>query len=381
MNDDNTPLSPTEKQELTECEDTFLRYAQSPFEAGRDLQRIRDDKLYRELSSSFEDYCSEELDCSRSQPDRLIGDWRVYNIFTSIGVVLRNESQARALIRLTDEEILATGKLLLSEIAAGKKLTAKLVRLAKRGLQSAAPSQQPRPKTSSSSHKATEKAMAWIKKAKEALKHDEIEVALEALGSARTCLIEITTDPTANEVSPAATADTASPFEPGAGAALASKPDPIDQIPIVEVLAPIAPEESGQSNIIPLPLLHSQVDVEQPAISHRATTSSKKGFPKPAAILVGATGAPINCWYEALIFVANLLLSQGQPLPSIACIKRKSSEFPASARIKQLRDDWLIDVGDGQDKLLKNARLLLDKSGHGDLPISVQLTNGHTLAV
>jgi hypothetical protein len=30
--------------------------------------------------------------------------------------------------------------------------------------------------------------------------------------------------------------------------------------------------------------------------------------------------------------------------------------------------------------LIKNARRLLDKTGHGDLPITVELTTGHTVA-
>jgi hypothetical protein len=108
---------------------------------------------------------------------------------------------------------------------------------------------------------------------------------------------------------------------------------------------------------------------------------AKNGAIQPSGIRLGTTEQPITRWNEVPIFAANWLLAQGLPLPSIACVKRSRLAFSASARIKQLREDWFIDVGDGQQKLLRNARQLLQKSGHGDVPITVKLTNGDTLTV
>ena len=129
MQNHQKPLSPAEKQALLECEKTFQQCLGASFEGGRVLQQIRDGELYREAFTTFADYCAEKWDCSRSRADRLIGAWRVYQLVTPIGVKLGHEFQARPLISLTDDQIVAAGKWVL-KIAGPKKLTSEHFRLA-----------------------------------------------------------------------------------------------------------------------------------------------------------------------------------------------------------------------------------------------------------
>ncbi len=110
MKKNGRPLDPVEAQALKNCERTFRRSDRTPFRAGRVLQVIRDNELYREAFPSFAAYCKRRLDCSRSRADRYIGAWRVDQLLTPIGVTLRHESQARPLIALTDDQGVAVGK-------------------------------------------------------------------------------------------------------------------------------------------------------------------------------------------------------------------------------------------------------------------------------
>ncbi len=127
-NDSNT-LKPQEKAVLVECVTTLTKYQHSPSEAGRALQRIREERLYRELFPNFDAYCEEKWDLSRSTADRLIRAHIVYELLAPIGVIVHCEAQTRPLIGLTEKQIIAAGPLAVS-ISGGKRLTARHFQLA-----------------------------------------------------------------------------------------------------------------------------------------------------------------------------------------------------------------------------------------------------------
>ncbi len=72
-------------------------------EVGQALLEIRDQKLYREQHRTFEDYCRQRWGFSRVHAHRLMEAANVAEILLPIGNIT-NESQARELARLKDEE-------------------------------------------------------------------------------------------------------------------------------------------------------------------------------------------------------------------------------------------------------------------------------------
>jgi hypothetical protein len=94
---------------------------------------------------------------------------------------------------------------------------------------------------------------------------------------------------------------------------------------------------------------------------------------------MGASSVPITRWYKVPICVANWLLERGSSLSSLAFVQRQSSAFPASARLKTLRDGSFIELGDDRARLLRKARRMLNQCGRGDLTMAVRLSNGETI--
>jgi|GEM_PF-3892338 len=68
---------------------------------GEILKTIRDERLYRDGYSSFEDYCSKRWHFTRQRADQFIS---AYRLDDELGGCLENESQARTLLGLPDSE-------------------------------------------------------------------------------------------------------------------------------------------------------------------------------------------------------------------------------------------------------------------------------------
>jgi hypothetical protein len=64
--DDEATLSGSEVRDLAECEAVLREDLDGFIRVGRALQRIRDDRLYRDAYSTFEEYCRGEWGLSRT---------------------------------------------------------------------------------------------------------------------------------------------------------------------------------------------------------------------------------------------------------------------------------------------------------------------------
>jgi hypothetical protein len=382
------PLDADEKRALQDCEAKLQIWAKSPFETGRTLKPVRDDRLYREQYANFPAFLK-KWHCSRSQADRLIGAARVYDLLTPIGVVLEHVSQARDLIPLTDAEIPMAGMRAL-RIAAGKKLTAKLFRLAAIQIQPLLFQKNNQTKTSGLTKDTIERACACIDNAKEAVNCGQKRDALQALGEAIDCLHALTHPTAPDKKTAESSISINSNTEPGllAGA--------INQIgPAKQLSEPMPPEHNGNSpsKIIPITLVKSELrQAKKDVVAHErlvlaeevpASGGSSNGrvssFPKPTAICLDSKGADISRWSQIPICAADWVLDHGEPLPNVTFIKQNPAEFPRTARLKKLRNGWHMDVGDGRQRLLRNARFLLNRSGFEHTAISVRLTDGQTI--
>ena len=103
-------LSPTEQKELERLE-TVIKSGWTTFlEVGRALAEIRDKELYRDRYDLFDEYCRKEWGFSKTHVNRQIAASHVVDVLTPIGVTVKNESVARPMTGLTDEQIVQTYK-------------------------------------------------------------------------------------------------------------------------------------------------------------------------------------------------------------------------------------------------------------------------------
>jgi hypothetical protein len=99
----NAALSVDERTEFQQLETVIQVGLQTFFEVGNALMEIRDRRLYREAHETFEDYCNQRWQFSKSQANRLIGAAQVVETLAPIGVIPKNEAQARPLTQLAPE--------------------------------------------------------------------------------------------------------------------------------------------------------------------------------------------------------------------------------------------------------------------------------------
>jgi hypothetical protein len=92
-------LSTTERSLLQECEAVIERGVKTFVEVGQALLQIRDERLYRASHKTFEEYCRERWDWSRSYVHRQIEAAQVAENLLPIGNI-QNEAQARELAPL-----------------------------------------------------------------------------------------------------------------------------------------------------------------------------------------------------------------------------------------------------------------------------------------
>jgi DNA N-6-adenine-methyltransferase (Dam) len=93
--------SALEHQRLTDLESIIERRLT---EVGAALAEIRDERLYRETHATFEDYCRERWQMSKTHANRKIQAAAVMRALAPIGVTPTNEAQARELAPLLNDE-------------------------------------------------------------------------------------------------------------------------------------------------------------------------------------------------------------------------------------------------------------------------------------
>ena len=190
---------------------------------------------------------------------------------------------------------------------------------------------------------------------------------LDALAALRACLLRMATKKGSKSVNRSAVGNPSPPEPaPATSPAAASQPDPLHRDKTGDL-----PVSTGQAVTQPT------VD---PPISTNPADGSKPATHQPVAVLLlGASSTPIARWYKVPLYVANCLLERGSSLSSLAFVKRKTSAFPASARLKTLRDGSFIELGDDRARLLRKTRRMLNQCGRGDLTVAVRLSNGETI--
>ena len=97
-------IDQNQKAQLDKCEAIIERGLKTFYEVGAALLEIRDKRLYREHFTTFEEYCRNRWDMSKTHANRLIGSAGVITNLAPIGVIPENESQARALSGLKPDD-------------------------------------------------------------------------------------------------------------------------------------------------------------------------------------------------------------------------------------------------------------------------------------
>jgi len=122
-------LSPAEQKELVLCESIIEKGWETFVEVGRSLTRIRDQKLYRAHSDTFEIYCRERFQYGKSHVYRLIGAAEAVTHLSPSGdsPVPTHEGQVRPLIGLSADKAQAAWQKAVDKAGKGM-VTAKLVR-------------------------------------------------------------------------------------------------------------------------------------------------------------------------------------------------------------------------------------------------------------
>jgi len=126
-------LVPSEQKQLEECEIIIASGWNNFVKVGRALATIRDQKLYRQRFTSFEEYCTAKWHYTRYYAYRLIDAAQTTQVLLTIVNILppTNEAQVRPLIGLGPEEA-KTAWTNAVKAAEGKPITAKLVLAAAR---------------------------------------------------------------------------------------------------------------------------------------------------------------------------------------------------------------------------------------------------------
>ncbi|MGD1087088.1 MAG: hypothetical protein ABSA47_20315 [Verrucomicrobiota bacterium] len=89
--------------------ETVIRSGWTTFlDVGRALLTIRDERLYKDKYTEFADYCRVEWGFSKTHVNRQIAASHVVDVLTPIGAKIENESVARPMTGLTDDQIRKT---------------------------------------------------------------------------------------------------------------------------------------------------------------------------------------------------------------------------------------------------------------------------------
>jgi len=125
------PLTTGEQADLRRCESAIRRAVQSWWEAADSLAEIRNRRLYRTSSATFEDYCQETWGLGRRYVNRMIEATATRRLLGPVGPKQPdNERQIRELHQLQDVENRKAAWLQAVEIAGEGRVTAAIVRQA-----------------------------------------------------------------------------------------------------------------------------------------------------------------------------------------------------------------------------------------------------------
>lgn len=98
-------LTKTEQTELERCEAIIEVGLNTFFKVGEALLIIRDNRLYRQEYSNFDDYCRDRWDFSRQRASQFILGSQVYNkVSTIVDTPPANEAQIRALSKAAPDQ-------------------------------------------------------------------------------------------------------------------------------------------------------------------------------------------------------------------------------------------------------------------------------------
>ena len=100
--DQNLPdvLTQQERETLVTCEETITANIHTFIAVGQALRVIRDGRLYRETHQTFERYCRDRWDFTRTHGYRLIGATETMEVLSPIGGALPTaETQVRPLLQ------------------------------------------------------------------------------------------------------------------------------------------------------------------------------------------------------------------------------------------------------------------------------------------
>ncbi len=122
-------LGAAETKECGECEEIIRQGWDTFLEVGRALTIIRHKRLYRNRFETFEEYCRQKWQFSKTHANRLIEAAAVAAALTPIGVKLKSESQARPLVGLAPQKIPTAWKKAV-ELNGDGEITAKVVKRA-----------------------------------------------------------------------------------------------------------------------------------------------------------------------------------------------------------------------------------------------------------
>lgn len=120
-------LTTNEKTSLTQLEKLINANMKSFFEIGLALQKIREEKLYRETHGTFEGYCRDRWEFNRAHAYRLIDSAQVVENVSHGIQKPTNERQARPLARLSSPELQRKAWKKAIETAPEGKVTARYV--------------------------------------------------------------------------------------------------------------------------------------------------------------------------------------------------------------------------------------------------------------
>ncbi len=96
-------LTVIERNNLVELEETIQKNLTAFYEVGFALMQIRDNKLYREIYGTFEEYCKEKWDMERRHAYRLIDGYKVTeNVSHGTQSIPTSERVVRPLSKIKD---------------------------------------------------------------------------------------------------------------------------------------------------------------------------------------------------------------------------------------------------------------------------------------
>jgi hypothetical protein len=178
-------LSDAETREREKCEALICKGWDTFLEVGQALATIRNKRLYRDQHATFEDYCRQKWEFSKSHANRLIEAAVVASILTPIGFKPQSESQLRPLVGLAPQRIPQAWKKAV-ELADGGQVTARVVRQAAGAFKSdAARPQETVPPKKPVSPKVAAGLLKQIDEAEQAAKRGDSAAVLKALAHVR----------------------------------------------------------------------------------------------------------------------------------------------------------------------------------------------------